>query len=112
MYGVIYINISACICWIICSYKCGINIVYHYFSYVFIYVIYRSTALAVTLLAARLGAIAGNLVFGSLIDVYCAVPMFMVACLLIGKYMRGSHQSNVWSKMEVPQSFKYVCFYS
>lgn len=43
----------------------------------------RSTALAVTLLAARLGAIAGNLVFGSLIDVYCAVPMFMVACLLI-----------------------------
>lgn len=44
----------------------------------------RSTALAVTLLAARIGAIVGNVVFGYLVDVHCAVPIFMVAFLLIG----------------------------
>lgn len=43
----------------------------------------RSTALAVTLLAARIGAIAGNVLFGYFVDVHCAVPMFMVAFLLI-----------------------------
>lgn len=75
--------------------------------------------MAVTLLAARLGAIAGNLVFGSLIDVYCAVPMFMVACLLIGKYMSGSDQNNDRSKTEERLSYqycmkvlKYVCLFT
>ncbi|KAK4303361.1 hypothetical protein Pmani_024615 [Petrolisthes manimaculis] len=43
----------------------------------------RTTALAVTLLAARVGAIAGTVSFGYLIDVYCAIPMFLVAFLLI-----------------------------
>ncbi|KAG0720764.1 Synaptic vesicle glycoprotein 2A [Chionoecetes opilio] len=43
----------------------------------------RSTALAVTLLAARIGAILGTVLFGYLVDVYCAVPMLLVAALLI-----------------------------
>ncbi|XP_068245764.1 synaptic vesicle glycoprotein 2B-like isoform X2 [Palaemon carinicauda] len=49
----------------------------------------RSTALAVTLLSARIGAIVGNLVFGALIDVHCAIPMFLVAILLIGGGLLG-----------------------
>ncbi|CAL4100370.1 unnamed protein product, partial [Meganyctiphanes norvegica] len=44
----------------------------------------RSTALAVTLLFARLGSISGQLLFGLLLDVYCWVPITMVAILLIG----------------------------
>lgn len=49
----------------------------------------RSTALAVTLLSARIGAIVGNIVFGTLIDVHCAIPMFLVAILLIGGGLLG-----------------------
>ena len=45
----------------------------------------RSTAMAITLLAARLGAIFGNLVFGYLVESHCAVPILMVAGLLIGE---------------------------
>ncbi|XP_050688040.1 synaptic vesicle glycoprotein 2A-like isoform X2 [Eriocheir sinensis] len=43
----------------------------------------RSTALAVTLLAARIGAILGTITFGYLVDLYCAIPMFLVAAFLI-----------------------------
>ncbi|XP_042215295.1 synaptic vesicle glycoprotein 2B-like [Homarus americanus] len=49
----------------------------------------RSTALAVTLLSARIGAIAGNIVFGYLVDVYCAIPIFMVAALLVSGGLLG-----------------------
>ena len=45
----------------------------------------RSTAMAVTLVAARLGAITGNLVFGYLVESHCATPILMVAALLVGK---------------------------
>ena len=43
----------------------------------------RSTAMAVSLAVARLGAIAGNVVFGELIETSCAVPILMVASLLL-----------------------------
>ena len=46
----------------------------------------RSTAMAITLAAARLGAILGNLVFGYLVETYCAVPILTVAGLLIGMF--------------------------
>jgi VNT family MFS transporter (synaptic vesicle glycoprotein 2) len=44
----------------------------------------RSTAMAITLAAARLGAILGNIIFGVFVDVICAVPILLVAALLIG----------------------------
>jgi len=43
----------------------------------------RSTAMAVNLAVARLGAITGNVVFGSLIETSCAIPILMVASLLL-----------------------------
>uniref|UniRef100_A0A6A7G016 Synaptic vesicle glycoprotein 2B n=1 Tax=Hirondellea gigas TaxID=1518452 RepID=A0A6A7G016_9CRUS len=43
----------------------------------------RSTALAVTLLSARVGAICGNIVFGYFVDTVCVLPMLIVAVLLI-----------------------------
>ncbi len=42
----------------------------------------RSTALGACLAVARIGAVAGNLVFGALIDVHCAVPIVFVAAML------------------------------
>ena len=45
----------------------------------------RSTAMAITLVAARVGAIVGNLVFGYLVESHCATPILMVAALLFGK---------------------------
>lgn len=51
------------------------------FDYVSIY--FRSTAMAVTLAVARLGAILGNVIFGYFIELSCAVPILMVAVLLI-----------------------------
>ena len=45
----------------------------------------RSTAMAVTLVAARMGAIVGNLVFGYLVESHCATPILMVAGLLFGE---------------------------
>ena len=44
---------------------------------------FRSTAMAVTLAVARLGAILGNVIFGYFIELSCAVPILMVAVLLI-----------------------------
>jgi len=43
----------------------------------------RGTAMAVTLLAARLGAILGNVVFGYFLEINCAIPIMAVAVLLI-----------------------------
>ena len=36
--------------------------------------------------SARIGAILGNLVFGYLVESHCAVPIIMVAVLLVGKF--------------------------
>ena len=47
----------------------------------------RSTAMAITLAAARLGAILGNIIFGVFVDVICAVPILLVAALLIGNFL-------------------------
>lgn len=42
--------------------------------------------MGVTLAAARLGAILGNLVFALFLEVQCAVPILLVAALLIGLF--------------------------
>jgi len=44
----------------------------------------RSTAIAVTIAAARIGAILGTTVFGQLLYINCAVPLLLVAALLVG----------------------------
>lgn len=49
----------------------------------------RSTAMSITLAAARLGAILGNIIFGFMLDVACAVPILLVAALLIGGGLLG-----------------------
>ena len=45
--------------------------------------------MAVTLVAARMGAIVGNLVFGYLVESHCATPILMVAGLLFGEILGG-----------------------
>lgn len=47
---------------------------------------YRSTAMSITLAAARLGAILGNIIFGVFVDVACAIPILLVATLLMCMY--------------------------
>jgi len=49
----------------------------------------RSTAMAVTLVAARLGAICGNEIFGQLLGINCAIPIIMVAALMIAGGLLG-----------------------
>ena len=46
--------------------------------------------MAVTLVAARMGAIVGNLVFGYLVESHCATPILMVAGLLFGETRQGT----------------------
>ena len=45
--------------------------------------------MAVTLVAARLGAILGNVVFGYLVETNCAIPILSVAALLISGGLAG-----------------------
>ena len=49
--------------------------------------------MAVTLVAARMGAIVGNLVFGYLVESHCATPILMVAGLLFGETLGGVYVS-------------------
>jgi len=58
----------------------------------------RSTAMAITLAAARFGAILGNLVFGYFVETSCAVPIFAVATLLIGGGLMGLLLPNTTKK--------------
>merc|ERR1712098_81012 len=58
----------------------------------------RSTAMAVTLAAARLGAILGNLVFGYLVETHCAIPILLVAALLVGGGLLGLTLPNTTKK--------------
>ncbi|KAJ8669065.1 hypothetical protein QAD02_000324 [Eretmocerus hayati] len=44
----------------------------------------RATGIAISMVAARLGGIIGNLVIAQLLDTYCPAPTFIVAALLIG----------------------------
>lgn len=43
----------------------------------------RSTAMGITLVAARLGAILGNVIFGYFVETNCAIPVLAVAILLV-----------------------------
>lgn len=47
----------------------------------------RATGIAISMVAARLGGIIGNIVIAQLLDLYCPAPTFIVAALLIGKYI-------------------------
>jgi len=58
----------------------------------------RSTAMAVTLVSARMGAIIGNLVFGYLVESHCATPILMVAGLLFGGGLLGLTLPNTTKK--------------
>lgn len=42
-----------------------------------------ATAMAVTVMCGRIGAIVGNVIFGALVDEYCIVPIYMFGTLLI-----------------------------
>lgn len=44
----------------------------------------RATGVAISMVAARLGGIIGNIVIATLLDLYCPAPTFIVAALLIG----------------------------
>lgn len=44
----------------------------------------RATGVAISMVAARLGGIIGNVVIATLLDTYCPAPTFIVAVLLIG----------------------------
>jgi hypothetical protein len=44
----------------------------------------RATGVAVSMIAARLGGIIGNIVIATLLDMYCPAPTFIIAILLIG----------------------------
>lgn len=46
--------------------------------------IFRATGVAISMVAARLGGIIGNIVIATLLDMYCPAPTFIVAALLIG----------------------------
>jgi hypothetical protein len=59
------------------SFEIANNFVYFFFS--------RATGVAISMVAARLGGIIGNIVIATLLDMYCPAPTFIVAGLLIGK---------------------------
>uniref|UniRef100_A0A034VRR2 Synaptic vesicle glycoprotein 2C n=2 Tax=Endopterygota TaxID=33392 RepID=A0A034VRR2_BACDO len=44
----------------------------------------RATGVAISMVAARMGGIIGNIVIATLLDQYCPAPTFIVATLLIG----------------------------
>lgn len=44
---------------------------------------FRATGIAISMVAARLGGIIGNIVIATLLDLYCPAPTFIVAGLLI-----------------------------
>lgn len=58
---------------------------YIIFNYIYIYLnIDRATGMAISMVAARLGGIIGNIVIAALLDLYCPLPTYIVAVLLIG----------------------------
>nr|CAD7411465.1 unnamed protein product [Timema poppensis] len=59
----------------------------------------RATGIAISMVAARLGGIIGNVVIAQLLDMYCPAPTFIVAALLIGA-------ANRW-RFTVPILAKY-----
>lgn len=69
----------------------------------------RSTAMAITLVAARLGAIVGNLVFGYLVESHCATPILMVAGLLIGNLCLMCHVKVLTFLFQVGECWGFCC---
>lgn len=64
---------------------------YHLFASkicLYLFIIYfdvdRATGMAISMVAARLGGIIGNIVIAALLDIYCPLPTYIVAGLLIG----------------------------
>ncbi|KAF5303762.1 hypothetical protein FQA39_LY09835 [Lamprigera yunnana] len=49
----------------------------------------RATGVAISMVAARLGGIIGNIVIATLLDVYCPAPTFIVAALLVAGGLLG-----------------------
>lgn len=60
----------------------------------------RATGIAISMVAARLGGIIGNIVIAQLLDMYCPAPTFIVAALLIGKFF----EVTVW----IVQNFDFL----
>ena len=58
-------------------------------DFLYLKLFFRSTGMAVTLAAGRLGAILGQLTFGYLIEVNCAIPIIIVASLLTSGGITG-----------------------
>ena len=54
------------------------------------YFVCRGTGMAITLAAARLGAIMGNVLFGYLVESNCAIPLVSVATLLVSGGLLGA----------------------
>ena len=54
--------------------------------------------MAVTLIATRLGAILGNVMFGYLVEANCAIPLVAVATLLISGGLLGLFLPNTTRK--------------
>lgn len=44
--------------------------------------------MAISMVAARLGGIIGNIVIAALLDLYCPLPTYIVAVLLIGQLQK------------------------
>ena len=51
----------------------------------------RATGIAISMVAARLGGIIGNIVIAQLLDMYCPAPTFIVAALLIGEFLKSQY---------------------
>ena len=50
--------------------------------YRFNFISFRSTGSGVFMSVGRVGAVLGNVTFGELVNVYCLIPMIIVAVLL------------------------------
>lgn len=58
---------------------CNVSVVLNAFI-----IVNRATGVAISMVAARLGGIIGNVVIATLLDTYCPAPTFIVAVLLAG----------------------------
>jgi len=72
------------------------------------YTFSRATGVAISMVAARLGGIIGNIVIATLLDMYCPAPTFIVAALLIGKDHIAYIYSNVALKIEGAREINFT----
>lgn len=64
--------------------QCCTKVLRHFLTFFFLLSFFRATGVAVSMVAARLGGIIGNVVIATLLDMYCPAPTFIVAILLAG----------------------------